>query len=295
MKYFLISDTHGWFDEWVKFICEESKFDPLDDNNKLILIGDIIDRNMPLENLKIEVNKIKKFVSLHNNIIYLLGNHEMDIINKYPSVIEFEWLSKLPCVFENDDFIAIHGWLNPRWGIEKHLKRSIDKNILSKYGDILNGSPAKIYETMRKFYEKTTGSLTSEWINSKIYLLDESYQGFFNFKTFNQYEEEMISFLGNKKLYVGHYHDFLWDEIKLMGKSHEDLDELFKESSKSKNSKLHNILLNYSFNPFYSSTNKIICIDVFSKGKLYGFDLILYSEIVYSNSEFKLHYLPIKN
>ena len=68
MKYFIVADVHGFYDELMKSL-EEKGFDKDDPNHTLISLGDLLDRGRkPLDCLK--------FVNSLERKILIRGNHE---------------------------------------------------------------------------------------------------------------------------------------------------------------------------------------------------------------------------
>jgi serine/threonine protein phosphatase 1 len=68
MKYFVVADVHGFYDE-MKAALDEAGFDPENENHTLISCGDVIDRGKrPNEVIKYLVNLPRK--------ILIKGNHE---------------------------------------------------------------------------------------------------------------------------------------------------------------------------------------------------------------------------
>ena len=67
MKYFVVADVHGFYDE-MKAALDEAGFDPENENHTLISCGDVIDRGKrPNEVVKYLVNLPRK--------ILIRGNH----------------------------------------------------------------------------------------------------------------------------------------------------------------------------------------------------------------------------
>ena len=86
-KYFVCSDIHGFFDEWIVSL-NEAGFNKQDPNHILIILGDIFDRGkQPLE--------IYSFIKSlpDNRVILVRGNHEYLLIHllkrKYPLVHDY--------------------------------------------------------------------------------------------------------------------------------------------------------------------------------------------------------------
>ena len=76
MKYFIVSDIHGFYDELLEAL-EKVDYDALNRNHKLIVCGDMFDRGPK----SFEVYEYLK--ELHNNdkVIILQGNHEVFLID----------------------------------------------------------------------------------------------------------------------------------------------------------------------------------------------------------------------
>ena len=140
MKYFVSSDIHGFYDEWMKTLKDKG-FDINNPNHKIIICGDALDRGRQPKQI------IDFILSNKDKVIIVRGNHEdlmeemilrnnstsMDlsngtaytIVDLYPEwqISEFD-LSKIAretrlqemldfCVdyFETDHYIFVHGWI----------------------------------------------------------------------------------------------------------------------------------------------------------------------------------------
>lgn len=71
MKYFVSSDIHGYYDEWMKALGENG-FDEKNPEHKLIVCGDLFDRGS-------QPNEVQTFVMdmlAKDKIILIRGNHE---------------------------------------------------------------------------------------------------------------------------------------------------------------------------------------------------------------------------
>lgn len=69
MKYFVCSDIHGYFDEWLTAL-ESKGFDVQNENHKVIVCGDLFDRGR-------QPQKIIDFILSHSEkFILIRGNHE---------------------------------------------------------------------------------------------------------------------------------------------------------------------------------------------------------------------------
>lgn len=140
MKYFISSDIHGFYDEWMKTLKDKG-FDINNPNHKIIICGDALDRGRQPKQI------IDFILSNKDKVILIRGNHEdlmeemilrknstaMDlsngtaytIVDLYPEwqITEFD-LSKIAketrlqevldlCVdyYETDHYVFIHGWI----------------------------------------------------------------------------------------------------------------------------------------------------------------------------------------
>lgn len=76
MKFFVFSDVHGCYYELIKSL-EESGYDCNNEDHKLIFLGDAFDKNR-------EDYEMYKFLknNIHNNkLIWILGNHDLYLLN----------------------------------------------------------------------------------------------------------------------------------------------------------------------------------------------------------------------
>ena len=81
MKYFVTSDIHGFFDEFI-FALNQSNFDVENPNHKLIILGDLFDRGRKAKELQTFVMDL----IAKDKVILIRGNHEdlvLDLIDNY--------------------------------------------------------------------------------------------------------------------------------------------------------------------------------------------------------------------
>lgn len=81
MKYFVSSDIHGYYDEWVQAL-KEKQFDIDDPNHQIIVCGDLFDRGSQAKKLQTFVAKLLR----KNKIVLIRGNHEdlaLELIENY--------------------------------------------------------------------------------------------------------------------------------------------------------------------------------------------------------------------
>ena len=84
MKYFVVSDTHGFYDETITALTDAGFF-TCKDKKKLIICGDLMDRGP-------QALQLQDFIlDLYhkNEVIFIRGNHEdlmMDMLLNYKKV-----------------------------------------------------------------------------------------------------------------------------------------------------------------------------------------------------------------
>lgn len=132
MIFYAMADIHGYLDKLQERInLLEETLDFYNSNDKLILIGDYIDRgDYSIETLYYIKSLIEKYP---NKIIALKGNHEAqflcDLVNnphdshKTPYNLEkyidlIEWLKQLPDYLETDNQIYSHFGVDEDLGID---------------------------------------------------------------------------------------------------------------------------------------------------------------------------------
>ena len=140
MKYFVCADIHGYYDEWIKAL-DEKGFDINDNNNKVIICGDLFDRgHQPKEIINFILSHKDKFILIRgnhedlmqdmidrnkNNAEDLLNGTADTIVDLYPEwmISEFD-LKKIAketklqeildsCIdyYETKNYIFVHGWI----------------------------------------------------------------------------------------------------------------------------------------------------------------------------------------
>lgn len=68
MTYFVVSDIHGFFNEFKKAI-DEAGFDPKNENHTLVICGDLLDRGT-------QAKEVVAYMRNCPNKILIRGNHE---------------------------------------------------------------------------------------------------------------------------------------------------------------------------------------------------------------------------
>jgi serine/threonine protein phosphatase 1 len=151
MKYFVSSDIHGFYSEWIKAL-EEKQFNIEDPEHKLIVLGDLFDRGSEAKALQtfvmdlIERDKIilikgnhedllvsmlnswhrESYLEVHHNsngtvdtVLQLTDSKLTDLYN-YPSEVYYKmketpFIKKiLPAMvdyFETESHVFVHGWI----------------------------------------------------------------------------------------------------------------------------------------------------------------------------------------
>jgi len=134
MKTYVIGDTHGCYFEFSKLI---KKIDFNGEEDKLVMLGDFIDRGDQSWELINEINTMQeKFGSDH--VVLLRGNHEQMAIDYYlhndtnwlhngaHSTLEsfkknndrienyIDFFMGLPLYHEDENFIYVHGGIRPK-------------------------------------------------------------------------------------------------------------------------------------------------------------------------------------
>ena len=137
MRTFFIGDVHGCFDELIELTHRIG----LRDDDRLFFAGDIINKwPKSLE--------VVEWIRARPNTYSVLGNHEyFSLESKYTdhgqwnlSWIDIQykkseklrdiltkqwhkdWLLSLPVIIEEDNFILVHGWIHPDYGINTPLE-----------------------------------------------------------------------------------------------------------------------------------------------------------------------------
>jgi serine/threonine protein phosphatase 1 len=149
-KTFVLSDIHGSYKEFMKMLKNVN----FKNGDKLIMLGDYIDRGKDSYNVVKTVQSLQKKYG-KENVIALRGNHEQMLIDSYneltsddinkvfessykiwhwnggdATVISYknndafefddiDWFLSLPTIYEDDNFIYVHAGLRPNVSIEK--------------------------------------------------------------------------------------------------------------------------------------------------------------------------------
>lgn len=85
MKYFVIADPHGFYDEMIKALGDAGYFDEKGEK-RLVVVGDLLDRGS-------QANKIVEFMMKEDQagrLIYVVGNHEDLMIDALQSIAKGE-------------------------------------------------------------------------------------------------------------------------------------------------------------------------------------------------------------
>ena len=144
MRTVAISDIHGCYDELVNLmqdLVDSEVYDPQTD--KLIFLGDYIDRG---DDSKKVVQYIRNLQKNNDNVIALMGNHEMMCVDylreesnnwlfngcnntiesyrgdKKQLINDAEWMEQLPLYYEDEHFVYVHAGINPNKPLDEHSK-----------------------------------------------------------------------------------------------------------------------------------------------------------------------------
>ncbi|MCH2206286.1 MAG: metallophosphoesterase [Lentisphaerales bacterium] len=141
----LVGDIHGCFDE-LQLLLEKVKYSKKSD--RLISLGDLVHKGPKSHKV------IDYFIK--NDLEVIMGNHDWHLqqalkgeIEMYPVAEGFinkseyshdeicQWLEKLPFYIDDEDFLAVHGALNPT--IESFEKTKPHQMINGRYFDPVKG------------------------------------------------------------------------------------------------------------------------------------------------------------
>lgn len=153
MKYFVSSDIHGFYDEWITAL-KQNGFELNNPEHKIIVCGDLFDRgHQPKETIDFILANKQKFILIRGNhedlmedmikrnsntVADLKNGTAQTIVDLYPhwmldelNLSQIAKITKLQkvldmCVdyFETDKYIFVHGWIpvfddcylyNPNW------------------------------------------------------------------------------------------------------------------------------------------------------------------------------------
>lgn len=147
MKIYVMSDIHGNIDAFRKNL---ELIDMKNENNKLILLGDYLDRNNyeDIRVLKVIIELQKKY---NTRVVALMGNHEIYLLEDYqnkkifvePEIIN--WVKTLPYYYETENQIFVHAGIDEeagdcwKYGVEDyyfcnkypHTTGSFSKDIIA--------------------------------------------------------------------------------------------------------------------------------------------------------------------
>ena len=213
MKYFCISDVHGFYEE-LKQALKEKGFNEKNPEHKLVLIGDAFDRGKEAKKLLNYLYKLKK----NDKLIYLQGNHESLIydclfqLKEHVNISECHWSNKTIDTIEQltgiNKFDLVCGVYN------------YDKDIypkMKKYFELTKDLPY--------YYELNDYILTHGFIPLSIDKDTGKYEYNYNWKNASVTDWEKALWLcgydykdlnkTGKKLVTGHWHcSYAWSRIK---------------------------------------------------------------------------------
>jgi serine/threonine protein phosphatase 1 len=125
MSTYAIGDIHGCF-ETLNLLLETINYNI--DSDKLILLGDYIDRGID------SIGVLDKIIELQKSgdVIALMGNHEYDALQNNNFIKYHKWIQKLPLIYEDKKFIYVHAGLNPYNEYQNQSKQDL-LNIRGKF------------------------------------------------------------------------------------------------------------------------------------------------------------------
>lgn len=151
--YFVCSDIHGYFDEWMSSL-KEYGFDLLNKNHILIVLGDIFDRGR-------QPKEIYEFLSSFpdNRLILVRGNHEYLLLD----------LVRRGYTLEHDEHNGTAQTLVDLFKDPYETQREFILENRGKYpDDELYAISFKIYQdAIRELYTNDTIKAVVRWIKSK--------------------------------------------------------------------------------------------------------------------------------
>lgn len=158
MKYFVVSDIHGFFTPMIAAL-KENGFDEDCNEHRLIICGDLIDRGKEILKL---TDYIVKLLDKHR-VVLIKGNHE-DML---------EWMLEdfsSPFPIRNRGMYAANGTLQTAMDLagisNPHIKRMEDTTELANLVDRVKESKfmRDVLPKMRNFYETSHYVFVHGWI-----------------------------------------------------------------------------------------------------------------------------------
>ena len=153
MKYYVISDIHGFYDEMIEALNEKGFFSDTEPH-KLIICGDLLDRGT-------QINEITNFVidlMKKNEVILIRGNHEdllIDLVDKI-----YDYLPD-PSVYHHGQ----NGTYKTALSLAKMKKTDVEINPEAFRNRVLCTPFArKIMENMIDYYETDNYIFVHGWI-----------------------------------------------------------------------------------------------------------------------------------
>lgn len=210
MKYFVSSDIHGFYNEWISAL-NEIGFDTNNQDHSLIICGDVFDRGQQAQQLLDFLVDFSK--QYPERLILIRGNHE-DLFE--------HCLSQLI----NGVNISAHHWTNGTLNTIAQLTKTNQYDLVCgiyEVKDILQQT--KDYVDLMKnsldFYETQNHIFVHGWIPTKTYRFQHIYKEDWRFATKQEWELarwdsclEMYKhgvFEPGKTIVAGHWHcSALW-------------------------------------------------------------------------------------
>lgn len=146
MKYYVVSDVHGFYSEMIKALKEAGFFEETEPC-KVVVVGDLLDRGS-------EARKLIEFMlKLHyeDMLIYIMGNHETLLVDCLLDVARSGWVPDHHLHNRTwDTLLQISGMTDEEG--ERDRREVVRRVIESSYYQILLPAAIDYYETERYIF-----------------------------------------------------------------------------------------------------------------------------------------------
>jgi len=157
-KYFVCSDIHSYFDEWISSL-NEAGYQKDNSEHILIILGDLFDRGKkPWE--------IYQFISSlpEDRVVLIKGNHEYLLLELVKRKFPYDY------DFSNGTYdTLIHLYKDPRKARKDWIKRHSSKNT-SDDSEIFFASYEYYQKVEKRLYDNPKINVLVDWINSSRWL-----------------------------------------------------------------------------------------------------------------------------
>lgn len=202
MKYFVTSDIHGFYDEFIDSL-NKSGFNEGNPNHKLIILGDLFNRGKkPKELQSFVMNLINK-----DKIILIRGNHEDLTLELIENFSEYAKDIKNSVHYEKGSFQTILDLTD--MDEEGALANSLEFKKRAKDTDFIS----KIIPKMLNYYETEKFVFTHSWVPIEGYAKinpnwrkasEKEWISARNLDPVDLYNRKL--YLESKTMVLGHYH-----------------------------------------------------------------------------------------